>query len=228
MGLKTLDLQQSMRLAAKYAIKFAPHKTARSQKELETACRKIGFPLALKVISSKITHKTEAGGVLTGITSLAQARKTYARMAKIPGFSGVVAQEMVKGTEIIIGGKRDVQFGPTVLVGLGGVFVEVFKDYAIGICPLTPRNAGEMLESLRAYPILAGYRGKKGADLKKLGETILKVSRLMMKEKRVEELDLNPVVASEKRLLAVDARAVVHEKQPFRRLGATIIPFTRG
>ncbi len=210
MKLHTLNLHESIKLAQKYGISFAPHQIAKSETELAGACRKIGFPLALKVISHKISHKTESGGVQTAIASLSDARKTYRKMAKLEGFGGVLAQKMAKGTEIIIGGKRDVQFGPTVLVGLGGIFVEVFQDYAIGICPLSSAEATDMISSLKAYPILKGYRGKPGVSIPKLKEAILKVSRLMVKETEVEELDLNPLIGNEKGLIAVDARAVVN------------------
>ncbi len=206
---KTLGLLESMRLVQKHGIRFARHRIARSRKELEVACRELGFPVAIKVISPSISHKTEAGGVEIGISSLGQARNAYRKMSRLRGFDGAVVQEMVQGKEIIIGGKRDVQFGPTVLVGLGGIFVEVFRDYSVGICPLTARNAAEMVESLKSYQILKGYRGKKGVNLTKLNGTILKVSRLMMKEKNVQELDLNPLIANDKEILAVDARAVV-------------------
>jgi len=116
---------------------------------------------------------------------------------------------MIRGTEIIIGGKRDIQFGPTILVGLGGIYVEVFKDFQIGICPVSKGNAKEMLEKLKSYPILKGTRGKKGVNLDKLIETILKVSNLMLKEENLQELDLNPLIATEKEIIAVDARAIL-------------------
>lgn len=207
--MKTLSLPESVKLVKKYGIKFARSETARNGKELALACKKTGFPVAMKIISSKISHKTDAGGVQLNIASLSEAKKVFSRMGKLKGFESVLVQEMLRGKEIIIGGKRDVQFGPTILVGLGGIYVEVFRDFQIGICPVSRKTAREMVENLKAYPILKGMRGKKGVNLPKVFEAIVKASRLMVKEKTVQELDLNPVIATPKEVIAVDARVVV-------------------
>lgn len=208
MPLRTLDIVESMKIVEKYGIKFAHHKVARNEKELESACKKIGFPVAVKIISTKISHKTERGGVEVGIKSIAEAHRAFRKMKKLTGFGGVVVQKMVKGTEIIIGGKRDMQFGPTVLVGLGGIFVEVFKDYAIGICPITRKTATEMISELKALPIIKGYRTKKAVNMRKLEEAIMKAGKLMQKEKKIQEIDLNPLIGNKKEVVAVDARVV--------------------
>ena len=210
--MKTLNLSESIRLAEKYGIKFAPHAIAKDEKGLAKACKRLGFPVALKVVSGTISHKTEAGGVVTGIRSNKEALSAYRRLWKLKGFEGLLVQKMVKGTEVIIGGKRDVQFGPTLLVGLGGIFVEVFQDYSIGICPISTSQTRKMLQELKSYPILKGYRGRKGVNLHKLEEAILKVSRMMIKETTIQELDLNPIIANEKEVIAVDARVVVDGK----------------
>lgn len=206
---KTLDLTQSMRLAENYDIKFAPYRIIHAEKELASACRKIGFPIAIKVNSQKILHKTEAGGVQINIRSLAQARKVFREMKRLRGFESVIVQKMLKGREIIIGGKRDVQFGPTVLFGLGGIFVEVFRDYSIGICPVSKKRAREMVRSIKAYPVLTGQRGQKPVNIEVVVDSILKASRLMTKEKRIEELDLNPLIATQREVVAVDARVIL-------------------
>ncbi|VVC00302.1 Acetate--CoA ligase [ADP-forming] I subunit beta [uncultured archaeon] len=209
--MKSLDLTESIAIAEKYGIPFTKQAACRSEKELEEACEKIGFPIAMKIISEKIVHKTEAGGVEIGLKSIESAKEAMKGMSKLEGFEGVVIQQMVKGTEIILGGKRDVQFGPTILVGLGGIFVEVFKDYAIGICPITRQNAREMIESLKAYKLIKGYRGKEGVNILLLESMIMKASKMMMKEKEIEELDLNPLIGNEKQILAVDARVIISE-----------------
>ncbi|MEK6958180.1 MAG: acetate--CoA ligase family protein [archaeon] len=207
--MRTLSLPESIELAKKYGIEFAEYATARNEAELGKACSKMGFPVAMKIISPKISHKTDSGGVKINIANPNEAKKEFTEMRKLRGFEGVLVQEMLHGKEVIIGGKRDVQFGPTVLFGLGGIYVEVFKDYNIGICPLKKSDAREMVQSLKSYPILRGAREKRGVDLKAIEEAILKVSKLMQKEKQVQELDLNPLIATSEGVKAVDARIIV-------------------
>jgi len=204
--MKTLSLADSIKLVKKHKIPFVASAEVKSLSELKKAASKIGYPIAMKINSLKISHKSDVGGVQINIESFLQAKKVFNKMKKLKGFESVFAQKMVRGTEIIIGGKRDVQFGPTILVGLGGIYVEVFKDFNIGICPINKSIAREMLQGLKAFPILKGLRGKKGINLKKLEETIVKVSKLMVKEKNLQELDLNPLIATPKEILAVDAR----------------------
>ena len=203
----TLDLLESMALAKKHGVKFAPFAVAKKEGELANACKKIGFPLVLKLVSSKVSHKTEVKGVVLNVRDEAAAAKEFKRLRKLPGFKGVVVQPMVKGVELIVGGKNDAQFGPTVLFGLGGVFVEIYKDTSLRICPITGRDAEEMLDEIKAAGLLKGYRGSKPVNRKKLVELLLNACKLMAKEK-IQELDLNPVIANDQEVLAVDARVV--------------------
>ena len=207
--MKLLSLTESIKLVKKYGVQFAPSRQAGTAEEAARAAEELGFPVALKLISSKISHKTDIGGVALNIENSAGARKAFARMRKLRGFKGVLVQKMVRGKEIIIGGKRDEQFGPTILFGLGGIFVEVFKDYTVRVCPITVRDAREMVQGIKAYPVLAGFRSKKGVNIKAIEKDLLKVNRLLMKEKNIRELDINPLIASAKGVTAVDARVVV-------------------
>lgn len=207
----TLSLSESVKLVKKHKIPFVLSAEVKVLGELKKAASKIGYPIAMKINSSKISHKSDVGGVIINIESFPQAKKVFNKMKKLKGFESVFVQKMVRGTEIIIGGKRDIQFGPTILVGLGGIYVEVFRDFQIGICPVNKSTAREMLKDLKSFPILKGLRGKKGINLKKLVETIVKVSKLMVKEKNLQELDLNPLIATPQEIVAVDARAVVNE-----------------
>ena len=207
----TLSLSESVKLVKKHKIPFVVSAEVKVLGELKKAASKIGYPIAMKINSTKISHKSDVGGVQINIQSFGEASKVFNKMKKLKGFESVFVQKMVRGTEIIIGGKRDIQFGPTILVGLGGIYVEVFKDFQFGICPISKSRAREMLQDLKAFPILRGLRGKKGVNLKKLVETIVKVSKMMIKEKNLQELDLNPLIATPKEILAVDARAVVNE-----------------
>jgi len=204
-----LPLTESMRLAEKHGIRFAPHFFARNEELLEKGCLKVGFPVAIKIVSSTISHKTDVGGVVLNIKSIAEARRTFSKLRKLDGFEGVVVQRMMKGKEIIIGGKQDEQFGPTILFGMGGIFVEVFRDYSIRICPITRKDAREMVREIKSFKLLEGYRGKPGVDVNAVERELLKVSKMMMKERRIKELDLNPLMATKQGVVAVDARVVV-------------------
>lgn len=207
MAMAVLDLSESKKLAKKYGVKFARSQTVKNERELKEAVKKLGFPLALKIVSEKIVHKTEAGGVKLGLRSEKEALKAFKELKKLEGFKAVEAQEMAEGTELIVGGKTDPQFGPVVLFGLGGIFVEILKDVSLRICPLTRQDAREMIKEIKGYKILKGARGREPVDLKALEDCLLKVCR-MMREENIEELDLNPLMASGKSLKAIDARVV--------------------
>ncbi len=209
--MKTLSFAESMKIARKHGIKFAKTAEAETEQELRKACKKTGFPLVMKIISSGISHKTDVGGVKIGIQNIEEARKAFAEMKKLEGFEGAAVQEMLRGTELIIGGKRDVQFGPAVLFGLGGIYTEIFKDTCLRICPIDKKTAIEMVRSIKAYPIIAGARGGQPANMEALVNAIIGASRLMMNEKGVVEMDLNPLIAAKGKILAVDARVVVEE-----------------
>ncbi|HIH09612.1 MAG TPA: acetyl-CoA synthetase [Candidatus Diapherotrites archaeon] len=204
----SLSLEDSIALVKKHGIGFVPSYRAANEKELEAACSSAAFPLAMKVSSGQISHKSDAGGVKINIQSLDEATKVFSLMKELPGFEYVIVQPMLRGVEIIIGGKRDVQFGPTVLFGLGGIYVEVFRDYSVGICPISRKIAVEMMERLKSYPLLKGIRGQQGANLEEIVQAIMKASRLMVSEKDVMELDINPLIATPTQVVAVDARVV--------------------
>ncbi|MBU0662209.1 MAG: acetate--CoA ligase family protein [Candidatus Diapherotrites archaeon] len=205
----TLDVVKSAQLARKYGIKFAKARHAKTAVELASAVKYTGFPCAIKLVSAELTHKTDVGGIALGVKGREEALSHFKKMSKLRGFEGVLVQQMASGTEIIIGGKRDPQFGPTVLFGLGGIFVEVFKDFSLGVCPLTRTDAKRMVRSVKGYKLLTGFRGAKKADLASVENAILAVAKLMQKESQIQELDLNPLFATEKGVLAVDARVVV-------------------
>lgn len=205
--MEVLGFLKAKNLVQKYGIKFAAGSAAGNEKELANAVKRTGFPLVMKVLSPRITHKTDAGGVKTGIESLQEARKAFKAMKKLKGFEAVYVQRQLKGKEIIIGGKTDSQFGPAVLFGLGGIFVEVFKDFSLRVCPITLKDADEMVKEIKGYAILKGARGEKAVNIPEIKQCILRASRLMMKEKP-RELDINPLFADEKEVVAVDARVV--------------------
>jgi acyl-CoA synthetase (NDP forming) len=194
---------------------------ASSQKEALALSEEIGFPVVLKVASPDITHKTDAGGVKVGLKNRAEVRRAYAEIVasarqKFPHakIDGVSVQGMARpGIEIIIGMFQDPQFGPVIMFGLGGIFVEVLKDVAFRIIPIIPRDAAEMIKEIKGYSVLNGYRGHEPAHIPSLEDILLKVSDFVEKTPGIKEIDLNPIFAYKDSALAVDARIVLEDKK---------------
>lgn len=201
-------------------IKVTETRLAASQKEALEIAGKIGFPVVLKIASPDITHKSDAGGVKTGLNSVVEMKKAYADIMasvkeKLPKarIDGVSVQPMARpGVEIIIGMFKDAQFGPVIMFGLGGIFVEVLKDVSFRLIPIEKRDAEEMIEEIKGKALLKGYRGQEPADIKSLVDVMLKLSALVEKTPEIKEIDLNPVFAYKDSAVAVDARIVLEEK----------------
>lgn len=192
---------------------------AETPKEAVSVSQRMGFPVALKIASPEIVHKSDSGGVRLSLKNASEVRTAYREIVdsarkKYPSASihGVSVQKMAKpGTEVIVGTSKDPQFGPVIMFGLGGIFVEVLKDVSFRIIPLTRKDALEMTEEIKGYPLLKGYRGKEPVDIKALIEIILKISGLMEQYPEIKELELNPILAYKKGALAVDARIVLEQ-----------------
>jgi len=201
---------ETAKFLKKYKIPYAPTEVVAKKDILKT---KIGFPLVLKAVSDDIVHKTDSGGVIVGIRDKKELNAAVHQMESAvkkhypKAHIDFMLQKMEPGTEVIIGMKRDAQFGPVILFGLGGVFVEVFKDVAMKIAPLTNKDAMDMIKQVKAYRILAGYRSKP-LCIKGLADIIIKISRLAVKEKQIAEIDFNPVMVDERRAIVVDARMI--------------------
>lgn len=209
-----LNEQEARELLAGYGIPLNESRASRSPAEAAEEARHIGFPVVVKVLSRKIVHKSDLGLVELNVNNPAEvdgaARRILARARDIdPGADVIVEAMAPQGTEVIVGAKRDPQFGPTILFGLGGIFVEVFKDVSIRIAPVDRAMAMDMIDDVKGYAILKGARGKKGVDREALADIIVKTSKLMMEQEKVLELDMNPVMAYEKGATAVDARALL-------------------
>jgi acyl-CoA synthetase (NDP forming) len=192
-----------LKLVRKYSILMPRQKIVKSSREAMKFANKIGYPVVMKISSSQISHKTEIGGVFTGVERR-DVEKIFKEIKKIKGFEGVLVQKQVEGVETIVGGLRDSQFGPCVSFGTGGIFVEVLKDVNFRVCPITKKDARDMIRGTKVYQILKGYRGKT-YDTNGLVDVIMKISRLMSREK-VRELDINPLICSEKGVWAADVR----------------------
>jgi len=199
----------------KNSFKLLPYALAKNENEALKHAKKIGYPVVLKIVSPEITHKTDVGGVIIGIknkTALSAAYNEIVENARGKKIDGILVQKKArKGIELIIGGKKDEQFGYTIVLGLGGIYVEVFRDISARICPITKQDIREMVLELKSHPILLGMRGKKAIHMKTLEKLMFNVCKFMQKED-VSEIDLNPVVFNEKGCDIVDVRFKRSEK----------------
>jgi len=219
-GRSLLSEVESKNLLVAEGISVTDAQLARDATEAVSFAESLGYPVVMKIISPDIAHKSDVGGVVIGLTDSDQVKSGYDEMmrkvssvASTAKIDGVSIQSMAKpGIEVIIGATTDPQFGPVMMFGLGGVFVEVLKDVSFRVVPLEPRDAKQMVREIKALPILEGVRGQDGADLQALESLLLSVSELIERRPEIAELDLNPVFAYSDGAIAVDARIVLHSQ----------------
>lgn len=219
-GRRILTEFESKKFLKQAGIPVIETRLARTQKEAVELSRKMGFPVALKIASPDIVHKSDSGGVKLSLKNQSEVRAAFREILEgareknpCASVQGVSVQKMAKpGAEVIVGTSKDPQFGPVIMFGLGGIFVEVLKDVSFRIIPLNRRDAREMIEEIKGFPALRGFRGKEPADIPALMEIILKISKVMEANPEIKELELNPVMAYKKGALAVDARIILEEK----------------
>ena len=208
---------EAKNVCKEYDIPVTQLKIAKSAEEAAKYSEEIGYPIVFKILSPDVIHKFDVGGVILGIKSQEDAKiaynqimenvKTHKPHAKI---DGILVQEMAPpATEVIVGAIKDPQFGPTIMFGLGGTFVEVMKDVSFRIAPITEEDAKEMITEIKAYPILQGFRGQLPRDLKEIIKILLNTSQLVMDHLEIKELDLNPVMVYSKGAKTVDARIIL-------------------
>lgn len=203
----------AMKLFSLYGFKTPRFDVATRDAQALSIARKVGYPLVAKIVSPSIVHKSDVKGVVVGITDDETLLGTMERFQGLDGFVGMLMAEMVRGIEVIIGAKNDLQFGPMVLVGMGGVGVEIYKDVALRMAPLKARDADSMLNELTARKLLAGYRGTASVNMDKLKKDIVRFSRLMMDlQHAVESVDLNPVMCNETSCIIADARIILKQQ----------------
>ncbi|MBI1973280.1 acetate--CoA ligase family protein [Candidatus Micrarchaeota archaeon] len=212
--MRQLRFHESAKLLREFGIPFARFEMVSKRADVQDAARRVGFPLAMKILSPDIVHKTEAHAVEVGIRTPGAAEQTFLkfeeRAKKLRArVEGVMLQRQASGIETIVGGKIDPQFGPVVVFGLGGIFVEVLKDVSLRVAPVSRRDALEMIQEVKGFPLLAGARGKPAASMDKLASVIVNVSCLLSRTPRIRELDLNPVFANTREAMPVDARIMV-------------------
>ncbi len=204
-----MTLVDDFRLLEKHGFRLLPYSLEKTEGGAVRAAKRIGYPVVLKIVSPQIEHKTDVGGVKVDIKNEQILRHAYVEMMKaVRGkkVHGVLVQKMArKGVELIIGGKKDPQFGHMIVLGLGGIYVEIFRDISARICPLVASDVDEMVVELKVHPLLEGARGKKPINKKRLEQLVLRACRFM-EEEDVKEMDLNPVVFDEKGCDIVDAR----------------------
>ena len=211
---------ESKQLMSEAGIPVIESRLAKTKAQAISMSKEMGFPLVLKIVSPGIIHKSDSGGVKLGLGNAAQAGRAYSEIvaaakqanpkAKIHGVS---VQKMAKpGVEVIMGMSKDDQFGPVLMFGLGGVFVEVLKDVAFRIVPLVRRDASQMIREIKGYPLLEGYRGQEPANITVLEDLLLKLSDFIDKTPEIKELDLNPILAYSDGAVAVDARVILESQ----------------
>jgi acetyltransferase len=213
---------ESKQLLTTYGIPTVETRVARSETEAVTCAQDIGYPVVLKLHSETISHKTDVGGVQLRLSSADQVRSAYraiegavSNSAGPEHFQGVTVQPMVQldGYELIVGSSLDPQFGPVLLFGSGGQLVEVYRDHALALPPLTTTGARQMMEQTRVFAALGGVRGRSCVDLAALEQLLVRFSSLVAEQRQIKEIDINPLLASQNQFLALDARVILHSAE---------------
>ena len=216
-GRKSLLETEAKTVCIEYGIPVTKFELARSEEEATKFAKAVGFPIVLKIVSPDIIHKSDVGGVIVGLKNADDVRQGYNRILQNvkkhnprARIVGVLVQEMAPAsTEVIVGAIKDPQFGPAIMFGLGGVFVEVLKDVTFRVAPITQDDACEMIGEVKAYPLLKGYRNTPPVDIDAITKILLNTSRLVTDHMEIKELDLNPVIVYEKGAKTVDARIIL-------------------
>ncbi len=214
---KILTEHETKKLLAKYGIPVTKEQIATSANEALAIAVQIGTPVAMKISSPDIAHKSDVGGVVLNVKK-EYAGATYSKIISrikksVPDArtDGILVQQMAPaGHEIIVGLKKDAQFGHALMFGLGGIFVEVYKDVTFRVTPIDKSDALDMISEIKGYQILKGIRGRKPADIDAIARVLVSVSQMAEKE-NIIELDINPLIVSESGAVAVDARAMVSD-----------------
>ena len=190
-------------------IPMVPEMVSAKKEALIDFAQKVGYPVVAKVVGP--VHKSDVGGVALNIRTPEHLALEFDRMMKIKDATAIMVQKMIKGTEVFIGAKYEQRFGHVVLCGLGGIFVEVLKDVKSGLAPLSYPEAYSMIHSLRGYKIIKGTRGQRGINEQKYAEIIVRLSTLLRFATEIKEMDINPLLADEKDVVAVDARILIEK-----------------
>jgi len=213
-GKRSLSEYDSKQVLASYQIPVTREVLVGNEKNLLKATQEIGYPLVLKGCSSEITHKTEKGMIRVDIRNEEEAKAAFKEiMDNMDNTDGaVLVQEMVKGVrELVVGLIRDPQFGPAVMFGLGGIFTEILKDISFRIAPLERRDAMEMMRDIKGHKILDDVRGLEAVDLDTMADILINMGRIGLENEKIREIDINPLIISGSKPVAVDALVVLEE-----------------
>ena len=215
-GQSTLSEYESKQVLSAYGIPVTKELLVNDPKGFTSAARKIGYPLVLKGCASEIAHKTEKGLIKVDLRNEEEGTSAFEEIRTLIGTdAGILVQEMVKGQrELVIGLTRDPQFGPCVMFGLGGIFTEILKDISFRVAPLEKRDALEMMREIKGHKILEAVRGMPAADMDMLADILINVGRIGLENEAVKEIDINPVIISGNKPVAVDALVVLETPDP--------------
>jgi acetyl-CoA synthetase (ADP-forming) len=211
---------EAMALMAMIGIPTPSFHIANSVEEAQKIAEALGYPVVLKIVSPDIIHKSDVGGVKLNILNKDQVSEKFKEIQKNvhekapkARIFGVMVQKMAPASiEVVIGALRDKQFGPTIMFGLGGIFIELIKDVSFRIAPLNNDDALEMIKEIKGYPLLLGYRGSPKLDVDAIADAIVKISELIMSIDEIDQLDLNPILVYPSGLMAVDVRIILSHK----------------
>ena len=202
---------EAKRLLSMAGLTVPRYEVAATASDAVAAALRIGCPVAAKVVSAQILHKSEAGGVFLGIADASRLTGIFERFSVLDGFAGLLVEEMLPGSELIIGAKVDFQFGPVILLGIGGTGVEIYQDTSIRMAPIAAKDVPAMLAGLKGVKLLQGYRGAEPINVSILTRLMLAFSDLVMDlENDMASIDLNPVKCSGSRCVVADARIMLN------------------
>jgi len=219
-GRTMLNQYEALQLLSLYGIPVVTTLVATNEDAAVASAEQLGYPAVLKILSDRIVHKSDAGGVRLDLQNSQQVREAYREMQSVLAgqsppepFAGVAVQPMIpqEGYELILGSSVDPQFGPVILFGSGGIMVEVYQDHALGLPPLNTTLAQRLMEQTRIFRALRGTRGRKAVNLAELEGLLVRFSQLVVEQSWIKEIDINPIHASHEQLLALDARVLLHD-----------------
>jgi succinyl-CoA synthetase beta subunit len=201
---------EAKRLLALAGVAVPDFSLAATAADARAAADRIGYPVVAKVVSAAIVHKSEVGGVVVGIEDAARLNAVFDRFSALEGFAGLLVEEMLPGTELIVGAKVDYQFGPVILLGIGGIGVEIYQDTVIRMAPIIEKDVHAMVAGLKGTALLNGFRGAEPINIPELTRLMLSFSNLVVDlEDQVASIDLNPVKCTGTRCVVADARIML-------------------
>ena len=210
--MKLLSFEKTKKLLSKYEITILETEVVKTKEEAKKAAKKMGYPVVLKLWSPEILHKTEKGLVKTEIKTDRELKKSFEEiLKKSKDFQaeGILVQKMARGIEVACGMKKDSSFGPVLMFGLGGIFIELLKDVCFQIAPISRKEALEMIKGIKGFNILKGFRGQKPVMLEKIVDILVKLSKISLENPEIREIDMNPMFVDEKRVRVADFKFIV-------------------